>query len=146
MDVFTCLRVRAGWGPCALIAVKHAVIIADVPYALIEVLQRSWGSQLAGSVRTTGNERASFGINVLTCLRVRAGWGHCALIAVKRAVIIADVPYALIEVLQNTRRGQLMGGIQASNDERGRPNYGNLLTGCLICLRRIRCPSRIGSR
>src|SRR5260370_1065160 len=144
MGVLTCLRVRSGWGPWARIAVKHAVIIADVPYALIEVLQRSWGTQLAGSVRTTGNERGSFGMDVFTCLRVRSGWGPCALIAVKHAVIIADVPYALIEVLQNTRRGQLMGGIQASSDERGRPNYGNLLTGCLICPRRIRCQSSIG--
>src|SRR5260370_40222258 len=109
-------------------AVKHAVIIADVPYALIEVLQRSWGTQLAGSIRTTGNERASVSINVSTCLRVRAGWGHCALIAVKRAVIIADVPYALIEVLQNTRGGQLAGGVQATSDERARPNISYLMT------------------
>src|SRR5260370_1485891 len=121
MDVFTCLRVRSGWGPCALIAVKHAVIIADVPYALIEVLQRSWGTQVAGSVRTTGNERASVSINVSTCLRVRAGWGHCALIAVKRAVIIADVPYALIEVLQRTWGTQLAGSVRTTCNERASP-------------------------
>src|SRR5260370_41191461 len=105
-------------------AVKHAVIIADVPYALIEVLQRSWGTQLAVIVQTTGNERGSFGMDVFTCLRVRSGWGPCALIAVKHAVIIADVPYALIEVLQNTRGGQLVGSIPATIDERGRPNLG----------------------
>src|SRR5260370_7779171 len=59
-----------------------------------------WGTLLPASVRTTGNERGSFGMDVVTCLRVRAGWGPCALIAVKRAVIIPNVPYPFFELLQ----------------------------------------------